>query len=75
MSLKINLISSKAKRYYIIDEYNKVENNVGDTYLYNASVETVSHEYKEPDYDIRMVCHIEEEENIDRDEFINLRIF
>ena len=58
-----------------MEVYNEVENDAGDAYPYDATAGTAGHEHEEPGYNMQMVCHIEEEENADRDELIELGVF
>ena len=53
--------------------YNEVENDAGDAYPYNATA--TGTEYDEPDHNMQMVCHREEEEDADRGELIEIGVF
>lgn len=74
--MKVISGSVEAKRWSKIEVYNEVENDAGDVYLYNPSAKTAAgHEYKEPDYNMQMVFHIEEEEDANRGDLIDIGVF
>lgn len=53
-----------------------MENNVGDMYLYDVTVDRrTRYKYNEPGHNIYMLCHIEEEKNADWSDLINIRVF
>lgn len=48
--------------------YNKLGNDAGDTYLYNAIAGIAGREHEEPGYNMQMIYHIRGEKNVDRDD-------
>lgn len=55
--------------------YNKVENDAGNAYLYDATAGTAGHKHDEPDHNMQMICYIEEKNNTDRDNLIDMEVF
>lgn len=57
--------------------YSEVENNAGDAYLDNATAKTIEEEYEELYHNMhwQIVRHIKEEEDADKSDLINRRIF
>ena len=58
-----------------MEVYNDVENDAGDAYHYDATAGTAGHEHDEPDYNMQMVRHIEEEDDADRGDLIDMGVF
>lgn len=67
--------SAEADRWCKMEGYNDVENDAGDAYPHDASVGTAGQELEEPQYNMQIVHHIEEEENVDRNKLIDMGVF
>lgn len=53
-----------------------MENDAGNAYPYDATAAgTARHEAEEPDHNMQLVRHIEEEENADREHLIDMGVF
>lgn len=56
-----------------MEVYNEMENDAGDAYRHHATAAgTAGHEHGEPDHNMQIVRHIEDEENADRSELIDM---
>lgn len=55
-----------------IGVYSKVENNMSDTYPYNVTSGLAKYEYEESYHNMLMVTYIEKEENVNKNNLINL---
>ena len=55
--------------------YNEIENDAVDVYLHDATAGVAGHEHKGPNYDMQMVQHIEEEEDVDRGDLVGIGVF
>ena len=56
--------------------YNEVGNDAGDAYPYDATAAgTAGQEYDEPDHNMQMIRHREEEEDADRGDLIEMGVF
>ena len=55
--------------------YNKFEDDTGHVYLYDATPGAAGYKHEEPNYNMQMVCHIEEEEDADGGNLINIGVF
>ena len=58
-----------------MEVYNEVENDAGDAYPYDATAGAAGREHEEPNYNMQMVRHIEEEEDADRGDLIDMGVF
>lgn len=60
-----------------MEMYNEVKNDAGDAYLYDATTdaETAREKYNKLDYNMQIVCHMEEEENAKISDLISMKVF
>ena len=58
-----------------MEVYSEFENDAGDAYPYNTTVETAGYEREEPGYNMQMIRHIEEEDDADRSDLIHMGVF
>lgn len=59
-----------------MEVYNEVENDAGDAYPHDATAaDTAEREYDEPDHNMQIIRHMEEEENADRSDLIDMGVF
>ena len=58
-----------------MEVYNEVEDDAGDAYPYDATAGAAEYEHEEPNYNMQMVRHIEDEEDADRDDLIDMGVF
>ena len=75
VNLEVISDSAEADRWCKMEGYNDVENDAGDAYPHYATAGTAGQEHEEPQYNMQMVRHIEEEENADRSELIDMGVF
>ena len=75
MSFKVISQCAKAKRCYKIKEYNKIENNIFDTFNDKTAKTANRQEYKKSRHNLQIVFHLEEEKNTNKSQLIDIRVF
>lgn len=59
---------------YKIKLYDKIKNDVNNTYVYKANTKIVDQEHKKLNYIMQIICHMKKEKNINQGNLINIRV-
>ena len=54
---------------------NEFKQDAGNAYLYDTTAGAAGYKYKEPNYNMQIVRHMEEEEDADRGNLIDMGVF
>lgn len=53
-----------------------MENDVGNAYPHDTTIaRRMGHKHEKPGYNMQIVCHMEKEEDADRHDLIDMRVF